>query len=538
MEKIRNKKIHKIFLIALAIFIIMQPVLETRPFHKGNYVELLGLKLATIIRIAVFGVVLVLFLLSHKLKKKHIYFWLGYAGLLGIFLIGNYLNSKKFYSLNPTGFNYSLKGEIFYIIRMMIPVCTIYIISYGKVSKDFMKKVITATSLLISLSIIFLNLFKLGFGTYSDLPIQANIFNWFFGREEISPYFLSTKGYFYDGIISIALVSMLAYLTYIYIKEKTVLSFITVISNIIALVMIGTYASTFSVIIIIAIMSILLGFLFLVEKIKLNKNIIKNSKYLTKENFKALGIILLVLVFSIILAQKGPAVSKKEIDRESNIEDKKKHDKKIKDESLLEKDLPKMSKENQIKFFDQEYQNLGFNPDFMKDFYSYEYDPEFWVEQVKNTEFSQRRNQRKIEKDMFDRVFELSNKVGDKIFGIGYSRAANIFTLEMDFVYQLYSVGIVGTILLLGPYILILLVAIIILLKEGIRNFDLETYALVLSLGLALCCAYYSGNAVENFAVAVILASVYGVLCMNIKENSHLLKIRSKDEKKIVSKEK
>ena len=60
----------------------------------------------------------------------------------------------------------------------------------------------------------------------------------------------------------------------------------------------------------------------------------------------------------------------------------------------------------------------------------------------------------------------------DDWFGIGYTRTSNIYNLEKDFVYQYYSVGIVGVVLLLGPYIGILLFVMLRMLvhfKKGLQ---------------------------------------------------------------------
>lgn len=524
---LKNKKeiINKMFIIALSIFVLMQPFLELMFFHKPNYPKAYGLKLATFIRIIIFGIVVVLFLLTNQLEKKHIKYWMVYIGLICIYLIGNRINSKRFYSFNPTGFNYSFKGEIFYLIRMLIPIITIFMIYYSNISKKQMNNIIIGVSLLISLNVILSNIFKLGYPTYSHGKIEYTIFDWFSGKADMEPYLLSTRGFFHDPILSIALVSTLPYLIYLYIKDRKPYKAVIFILSIIALVMMGTYASTFSTIIVLSIM-----LLVFVAKLLMERLIIKNKKYSNKNTYITVSVLTVLMILNAILVVKSPALLKKSFDREQMQLAEKEYMREGNKEKIDEEKVFAMTREEQIKFFEERYKEVGFNPDFIHTFYSFKYDPEFWIDQMKKRSFEARRDQRSVEKDMFERVSKVSNNKGDIIFGMGFSRASNVFTLERDFLYQYYSVGIFGTILILGPYIAMLFAGIILILKQGITNFSVKTNALVLSSGLTLCLAGYSGNTVENLGISTIMALNYGLLLKNIYANKYLLKTKDKEK--------
>lgn len=534
MLKRKQKVLNKIFIIAISMFILLQPVFELKIFNRYDYTKILGFKMVTFFRFLLFGVVVISFLLSNKIKKKHIKYWMIYIGLIFIYLIGNYINSKHFYTYNPNGFNYSIKEELFYILRMMIPICTIYMIYCSNMTKKQIKNILIGLSLMFSLNIVLSNIFKIGYGTYTLEKIKGNIFSWFYNKENISPYFLSTRGLFYDSIISVAIVAMLSSLIYLYIKEKKLSKLLVFLSSILALVMIGTYASTFSTIILLFLMTALYIFNILMEHIKIKKGIVKENAKLkeneSKERVKTVLILILLILINAVLIIKGPAISKKRLDRKQVENSQEKYYKDLEKVKEKEKALLKMKKEEQLIFFDKEHKNMGFPEDFIMDYYSYKYDPEFWVNQVKKREFIERCEQRGLEKDIYDRIFEVSNNVGDKFFGIGFSRAKRIFTLERDFIAQYYSVGIIGSILILSPYVLILLGGIYIILKQGITNISLKTYSLVLGIGLALCCAVYSGNAIENFAVNTTIAFLCGILAKNIETNRYLLKEANKKE--------
>lgn len=52
---------------------------------------------------------------------------------------------------------------------------------------------------------------------------------------------------------------------------------------------------------------------------------------------------------------------------------------------------------------------------------------------------------------MLKRVKEINNNKLDNLFGITYSRTSKVFNLERDFLYQYYSMGIIGVLILIFP---------------------------------------------------------------------------------------
>ncbi|WP_240225087.1 O-antigen ligase family protein, partial [Rheinheimera hassiensis] len=79
---------------------------------------------------------------------------------------------------------------------------------------------------------------------------------------------------------------------------------------------------------------------------------------------------------------------------------------------------------------------------------------------------------------------------------ISYTRETNIFNLERDFTSQVYSLGWVGMLLFIGPYVVIMLYALI----KWLMNKQLRTYlisSMFLSIAFMLLAAFLSGNVMD-----------------------------------------
>lgn len=72
--------------------------------------------------------------------------------------------------------------------------------------------------------------------------------------------------------------------------------------------------------------------------------------------------------------------------------------------------------------------------------------------------------------------------------------------------------GIIGVILLLGPYIMIILVAMLWMLIKFKDKANIENCSLVLGLGLSLFLAYYSGNVMESLGITIVIGALAGYL--------------------------
>ena len=141
---------------------------------------------------------------------------------------------------------------------------------------------------------------------------------------------------------------------------------------------------------------------------------------------------------------------------------------------------------------------------FYKVYYSYENDPDFWINLIENTK-EKDLTYRFLERKIIQRVKNINNNKLDTLFGLSNSRVQNIHNIEMDFICQYYSFGIIGSIILLGIYLIMLIFNVINLLK----NFNFINF-INLTANLLFCfCAYLTGNIICSITMII----VYSFLC-------------------------
>ena len=127
-----------------------------------------------------------------------------------------------------------------------------------------------------------------------------------------------------------------------------------------------------------------------------------------------------------------------------------------------------------------------------------------------------RMQNRHVERAMLDQVVKTNNNKLDKFLGISYTRETNIFNLERDFTSQIYSLGWIGMLLFVGPYVAIMLYAFV----KWLMNRRKRTYlisSMLLSIAFMLFAAFSSGNVMDFLTASFILAFVEGGLLAEIK---------------------
>lgn len=485
-----QKKVEKIYFSVLLVLVIIQPILDIMWLNDGTIPEILGFTVPTIVRMMLVAVLAILSFVVIKFNRKYLWFIL-YAGLIGVYFIAHHYSCTKFQSLVPGNFNYSMVGEAFYIVRMCIPLAIVYFSYNSKLNEKTFNKSIITISLLMSSSAIITNIMKIAFGSYTSEHIAGNIFDWFMNHAAFTSNQLSSKGIFYSSITSTVMVMLYPYLLYLFLARKKIGYFVVAVMQGIALFMFGTKATTFSVIIVSVIMAAV--YLFC--------GIIKKDYALSK--IAVLGLIL-IIAGNFVIYSVSPALIKMDFDKEYAAE---------RDEDTeyqKEYDLSDEKKQEIIEFFDNNYHYVSIKEDFLLESYPYKYDPIFWYRFCDEHVPSQRMQNRIVEEKILQRVKEVNSNSLDKWLGIGYTRTSNIYNLEKDFVYQYYSMGILGAGLLVGPYVIFILIMIIIMLWKFKKKCTLENCSIVLGVGLTCCLAFYSGNTLENLGITIILGFVIG----------------------------
>lgn len=491
MIKYLSRNTDRIYNLLLIILLAIQPVLELVWFNNGTIGEIAGFTIPTLIRFGLVGIIGCLSFAVVKFNKKHL-FLAGYGILVVVYTVFHHIFSVDFYSFVPGNFDYNLVKEIFYIFRMLVPIAVIYFIYCSKMTEDIIKKIILWISGFVTVIVVVTNILKISLGSYSDKKILGNIFDWFLHSGKYTFNDLASKGFFYWSIFSTVLVLIYPFLIYLYLKEKKQRYLILIVLQGLALYMFGTKATTFSVIIELVLM--LLVYLFCI--------LFKREKGGAKKQILSLFI---VIVLGVLILPYTPSLSrmsfdkgyKKSIDKDGY---KYRYKEKLKDNGDFEE------------YLDENYMYLSVKEEFMLDSYSYKYDLEFWNALLNELGPSQRMQNRIIEQRMLERVKEINNDKMDSYFGLGYTRTSNIYNLERDFLYQYYSMGIFGVLLFLGPYVVVLLVSMGLMLLRYKTNFNVENCALVLGLGLSMFLAYYSGNVMESLGITIIMGALCGYL--------------------------
>lgn len=512
---ILEKALKKIFV----LFILIQPFLDIYYLYSDNIVNIFKFSPATIMRILIIFVLGVLFLFCHR-KSKINYFIIIYAVLIGVYFVFHHMNAQNFHSLVPGNFNYSLFSELFYVIRMTLPLIILVVSYYQEITDNLMEVIVSTLVALVSGSIVITNILKISLASYTNLKITGSIFDWFSSSYAGQYFELASKGFFsYANAISALAVLLTPLMFYFLIKRLNAKNIILMLTHLLAMFMLGTKVASLGFV---GILVVTIGMYFFFSFIK------KEFKF---NNSIGLMLLLMVVLSGLILPF-SPTMNRNNFDQQ--VQSQREGDKtvvternnKLKTEEKKTKDKEHKEESPLVKYIREHYVEYSINGQFIEVSYPYVNDPKFWFE-VMQLPIEDKLNFRNIETLMLQRVKEINNNPKDNWFGITYTRMNNIFNLERDFQSHYFSMGIIGVLLLLVPYLLILLFSGILMLIKFKEQFTFKNCSLLLSVLVTLSVSLYSGNVMDFLTVTIILAFVEGQLLRNV------LFSKSKKNKKI-----
>lgn len=478
-------------------FILIQPFLDIYFFYVPPIINIFPFSPSTIIRMIFLGILFLLFWRQKKGELK-IKFIFSYVALLIIYFLIHLQRIYHVYTLSPDTLGISISGELFYIIRMIVPLVVLLISSHVKFNEQNLKQIIYGLVGLISGSIVITNFFKISLASYGGGWIHGSIFTW--ASHRYSFYGLASKGLFYfANSISAVEVMLLPLLMYYVIKRVSWINLILIFTHFLALFMIGTKTASFGFILTMIIMLfIYLYFSFVKKEFTFS--------------IKIVAIIGLLLGLSAVLLPISPTMNRSQSNeyvastRESDKESLKNRDK-----ELAEHAKTKGKETKLMKYIRKNYSKYSLESRFLESNYSYRVDPQFWLSVMK-WPLADRINYRKIETSMLNRVKKVSNNPLDDWLGIGYTRMNKIFNLERDFVSQWYSMGYIGVLLLIMPYVCVLLWAIFKVIYSYQDKFTFKNISYLLAIGLILALSLYSGNVMDFLMDTILLAFFEGQL--------------------------
>jgi len=405
----RKKLIEKILL----IFLMIQPLLDLYFLFDEKIVNMFGFSPSTIIRILFVGIIGILFIFVLK-NKKEIWSYLIYIAIIFIYIICHHINALNFTNFyNGYDFGYNLIGELFYFIRMLMPLFLIIVSAHFEFDDKYIDRLITVLILLICGSIIITNLLEISTGSYSKEIIEGNIFCWFKETRCYLNYMgLASKGFFHDPNRLSALLVLITPLTYyVFIRKSNIKNMILLVLSLFGMLMLGTKVSTYGFLIL-SIMSLLLYLFFTFVKKEIKFNLLTGI------------IILSIIIINCFMLPYCPAINRTQVDREVQEEynsdetgkltenteklnelNNKVNKEEIKNENKEEnndgdknsQEIEENKKQLMINFISQNYLDYNINPHFILNSYPYKYDPEFWVE-VMGMSLESRTNFRNLER--------------------------------------------------------------------------------------------------------------------------------------------
>ena len=156
MKNVFNKNILKKIIV---IFILLQPILDTYILFEQDVIDIFKFSPSTIIRLFFVFVIAIFSILVLKFNKEWKYF-IVYIFLLILYTLFHLYSVSYFKTLSPDNFNYSKFSELFYIIRLLIPIFLIIVCSKIKFTKKEIKKIFYILFFMISGTIVITNITK------------------------------------------------------------------------------------------------------------------------------------------------------------------------------------------------------------------------------------------------------------------------------------------------------------------------------------------------------------------------------------------
>lgn len=501
IKKINNLNFDNILKISISILFILLPFLDMFRTTSIKDIEIFNVSLIEFINIFLIGISLLITifkLLKNKDKKISIIVFFLLISMIYIFF--HYKNIIKFDTtiFQKASFNFST--ESFYIFRVYIlPLILLFILIQNKdiFNKEFYLKIAKIVIFVISMTILFLNIFKISYGTYIEGHkfVSHNLFDYFLYNGDFK--LLATRGWFDSANeLSAILLMFLPINIYILYTENKKFNVFLLFCHMLAMIALGTRVSAFG--------SCALCLFILCCYIII--------KYIKKETMKmffirSFGIITLICIAYLTISPTMMArindgfydFSINNQEAYNNLKDIKKYN----NPKQLEKLFQKYSDEYKV------------NVLFLK-MYPIKNDMKFWIKIFQRNK-ALNNNSRVMKLDIIERIQNRNNNPMDKYFGMGYT--LNFMDAERDYIYQYYLFGIIGVVIFILPYIVVVIVNIIKALFNFKANFKFRTMLTFAAPCLILIAAYLSGHVFGWVSPMLFLALSLGLLNITICDN-------------------
>lgn len=492
--KIKLKKIIKEnsnLLGILCLFIIVQPFLDILPLFDNEKYFIFGFTIPTIVRCAFIGI---LGIISLKyIKKKHYKFLIIYFILLLIYTLFHHNIASNNSMIIPDNYKYSLLSELFYIIRMLLPLAIIEFTRNSEITEEKFLKVVTISSAIIGTIIFIGNTLCISYVSYGEGTTIINWLKWF--TTDLTQYEfteLTSKGWFYmANQVSGVTIMLLPFCIFAALKKYNFFNMYSTIILIISMIMLGTRIASYGWVLVLIAM-------FLI--ITLSKCIYKDKR--TKTSYYK-PLIIITIVGLIFLANSP--ISRREYGYQ------------LGDISTLkERPIIDLNDKNSLNkaytYIEESYKVFGIQEKYVFRDYNYKFDPVFWYnifdKSLETGVIENREMQRLISNRI---IINNNNQLKYQLFGYSFSRMRNgQIYMEHDIVVQLFTIGYIGTILLIGPYLLIVGIITFKVIKKMNKKIALFNITFLMSIFLTLGTAILTGHILDELFVTIYIGFICG----------------------------
>ena len=527
MKKLFDKYITKNNLVIFSmLLVVLYPVIEL-DYLAYEFLGTIGLpRFTTIVRFLILPILAILLFYKFETnKKRFICISLLYGFIFSIYFILHLNNATSILENGryPENYYFLLSDEIIYFVTLLMPLLYTYYFKLMKLNEIILKKVVLLSSSIISLPILISNILLISKSTYFGLTID-NIFSWFslpYNDTVNHPRFYAGKFFFDEGnALGVIMLVTLPFLYYFFLrsnnkKDKITIGLLTFVHSL-AMIILSSRVATYGVLLIPAILIVIYIFLIIIKEEKLNKL------------FICFTIVLIVINACII--PFSPAYNNMKFDSINHgyIMMEETEREKADDYRKGGEELEPFTKE-WVDFYAYMFETYSYMigvtpPKYYKEWYSYKYDPKFWVDLIFDYHLYDRINGRQIQQIWTNYKYEpLTNY--QKIMGMGYSTIMRgSIVLERDFKQQIYTLGYLGFSLTMLPWIIIgvyLSIKLLLGYKQG--KWNMLNIILMMVFCFTIIVSYMSGHIMDEYSSSLLLAIFTGILLYRLSKNTNTI---------------
>lgn len=496
-KAIIRENIEKMFM----IFFILVPMVDNYRHFFGENINILGIAIEEIFfTVGVLAMFLLVLLTQYESlpKARKRAYW-AYAGIVAVYMGVHCLSILR---VDQTLFAFMEQNviiEVYGILRgylMPIFLC-IALYEFGLSTKAY-EFIIRAVTWLTGGAVVLTNLLGISLRSYGSdkLVIEGNIFHWInLTKADTTDHYTSKAGFVSANTLSALMLSLLPMIIYLVLKYKKQTDMMLLVTNVLAMIMVGTRVASYGVILYVVLMAV--GFLAIKLINGKNNAQVKMTYFVLKMMILVIAGTALLQIAPVSLRYKG----KVELEERTTVDVEEMREIMLKQPDGLSKFLDKYS---YFYFIDKEY--LGNYP--------VSNDEAFWLE-VMDRDTRLNADNREMKTDIVNRIIQRNDNTKDELLGLGIT--SNIVYMERDYLHQSILLGYLGLLVLVLPFPILLMYAFVAILRRFKVRATYENFALGVAVFTTLGVAYFSGHVIGVQMTMVFLSLNLAYLLNKIK---------------------